>query len=270
HRGNRVTAGRGNAFLQDTHLVSQVWLVTHGGRHTTQQGRDFHTGLGEAENVVNEQQHVLLLHVAEVLGHGQAGQCNAQTGAWWLIHLAEDQGGVFENVCFVHLDPEVITFTSTLTNAGEDRGTTKVASNTGNHFLNQNGLTNTGTTEQTNLSTLNVWGEQVDDLDSGLHHLGGGFKISKVWWLAVDWPTFLNIELRNVNVEGVAQGVEDVALDDIANGYGDWSASVDNFLTADETIGGLHSDRTDHVLAQVLSGFEGNRGGFAVQGQLNG
>src|SRR5699024_106548 len=81
---------------------------------------------------------------------------------------------------------------------------------------------------------------------------------------------FLDIELGDVNVERLAQGVEDVAFDDIANGHGDWSAGVNNFLTAYETIGGLHSDRTDHVFAQVLSGFEGNRGGFAVQCQLNG
>src|SRR5699024_6101042 len=116
-------------------------------RHTTQQGRNFHAGLRETENVVNEQQNVLLLHVTEVLGHGQAGQCNAQTGAWWFIHLTEHQSGVLQNVGFGHFDPEVVTFTSTLTNTGEYRGTTEVTSHTGNHFLNQNGFTNTGTTE---------------------------------------------------------------------------------------------------------------------------
>jgi len=35
-------------------------------------------------------------------------------------------------------------------------------------FLNQHGLANTGATEQTNLSTTGVGGEQVDNLDTGL------------------------------------------------------------------------------------------------------
>src|SRR5690625_3793360 len=114
HRGNRVTAGRGNAFLQDTHLVSQVWLVPCRRRHTAQQRRYLHTGLREAENVVNEQQHVLFLDVTEVLGHGQPGQCNTQTDAWWLIHLAADYRGVFQHVGFVRFNQEVVSFTRTL------------------------------------------------------------------------------------------------------------------------------------------------------------
>ena len=61
HRGDRVTAGRGDALLQETHLVGQVRLVTHRGGHTAEQGRDLGTGLGEPEDVVDEEQHVLLL-----------------------------------------------------------------------------------------------------------------------------------------------------------------------------------------------------------------
>ena len=35
-------------------------------------------------------------------------------------------------------------------------------------FLNQHSLANTSTTEQTNLSTTSVGGEQVDNLNTGL------------------------------------------------------------------------------------------------------
>jgi F-type H+-transporting ATPase subunit beta len=40
---------------------------------TTQKGRHLGTGLGETENVVNEEQHILTLLVTEVLGNGQTG-----------------------------------------------------------------------------------------------------------------------------------------------------------------------------------------------------
>lgn len=36
-----------------------------------------------------------------------------------------------------------------------------------NEFLNEDSLADTSTTEQTNLSTTSVWGEEIDDLDTG-------------------------------------------------------------------------------------------------------
>jgi hypothetical protein len=86
-----VAARRGDALLQLAHLVGQVRLVAHGGRHPAEQRGDLGTGLGEPEDVVDEQQHVLLLHVAEVLRHRQRRQRDAQAGARRLVHLAEDQ-----------------------------------------------------------------------------------------------------------------------------------------------------------------------------------
>jgi hypothetical protein len=46
--------------------------------------------LGEAEDVVDEEQHVLAL-VAEIFGNGQARQADAGAGARRLIHLAVDE-----------------------------------------------------------------------------------------------------------------------------------------------------------------------------------
>ena len=48
--------------------------------------------LGESEDVVDEEQHVLALLVAEVLGHGEAGQGNAGARARRLVHLAVHKG----------------------------------------------------------------------------------------------------------------------------------------------------------------------------------
>ena len=54
--------------------------------------RDLGARLREAEDVVDEEQDVLALFIAEVLGHGQAGQGDAeQTRAGGLVHLAEDR-----------------------------------------------------------------------------------------------------------------------------------------------------------------------------------
>src|SRR3954469_9142633 len=126
HRGDRVTARRGDPLLQNAHLVGQVGLVTHRGRHPAQQGRHLRTGLGEPEDVVDEQQHVLLLHVAEVLRHRQGRQRDTQSRARRLVHLTEDQRGVLEDAGLLHLVDQVVALTGALTDAGEHRGAAEV------------------------------------------------------------------------------------------------------------------------------------------------
>jgi hypothetical protein len=63
---------RGKAtHLHSTHIGGEGGLVTDSRRDTAQQGRHLRTSLSEAENVVDEEQHILALEVAEVLGDGQ-------------------------------------------------------------------------------------------------------------------------------------------------------------------------------------------------------
>src|SRR5690606_10437877 len=76
-RGERTGLGGGDALLQNAHFLGQSRLITHRGRHTTQQRGHFGTGQGVTVDVVDEQQNVLAF-LAELLGHGQAGQCHAQ------------------------------------------------------------------------------------------------------------------------------------------------------------------------------------------------
>lgn len=88
YRSNGTLLGGSNSFLHATHVSGQGWLVTDSRGDTTQQGGYFGSGLGKAENVVNEEQHVLPLLISEVLGDGQASQSNTGTSARWLVHLS--------------------------------------------------------------------------------------------------------------------------------------------------------------------------------------
>ena len=80
----------GDALLQRAHVGGERRLVADGGRDAAEQRRHFRAGLGEAEDVVDEEEHVLAL-VAEILGDGEAGEADAGAGARRLVHLAEDQ-----------------------------------------------------------------------------------------------------------------------------------------------------------------------------------
>ncbi len=78
--------------------------------------------------------------------------------------------------------------TGALTDAGEHRRTGELTRDTGDHLLDQNGLADTGTTEQTDLAALHVRGQQVDDLDAGLEDLGLALELVEGRGLAVDAP----------------------------------------------------------------------------------
>ena len=120
--------GGGDALLQFAHFRRQVRLVSHGGGHTAEQRGDLRTGLGEAEDVVDEQQRVRTLLVAEILGDGQSGQRHAQTRSWRLGHLAIDQCGLglltilgVDDAGLLELAAEVVAFARALAYAGEHR-----------------------------------------------------------------------------------------------------------------------------------------------------
>ena len=76
----------------DAHFGGERRLVTHGGRHTTEKRRHLGTCLGEAENVVNEEQHV-----ACRTGRGNTppgsgpDQRHTSASARRLVHLAVHQ-----------------------------------------------------------------------------------------------------------------------------------------------------------------------------------
>ena len=195
-RGDRVTAGRGDALLQLAHLVGQGRLVAHRGGHAAEQGRHLGTGLGEPEDVVDEQQHVLLLHVAEVLRHRQGGQRHAQPRARRLVHLAEDQRGLLDDPGLGHLQEQVVALTGALADTGEHRHAAEVLGDPVDHLLDEHGLADARTAEQADLAALDVRGEQVDDLDAGREDLGLGLELVERRGLTVDPPALGDLQRR--------------------------------------------------------------------------
>ena len=72
HRGDRALVGRGDPLLQRAHVGRQRRLIAHRRRDAAEQRRHFRARLGEAEDVVDEEQHVLPFDIAEIFGDRQA------------------------------------------------------------------------------------------------------------------------------------------------------------------------------------------------------
>ena len=173
-------------------------------------------GLDEAEDVVDEEQHVLVLHVAEVLGHGEGGQGDAQADAGGLVHLAVDQRGLVDDAGLLHLEPHVGALAGALPHAGEHRHATVLLGDPVDHLLDDDGLAHAGAAEETDLAALHVGLEEVDDLDPGLEHERARLELVERRRVAVDLPVLLDA-FDGVGVEGLAEHVEDVAEHGVAH-----------------------------------------------------
>ena len=173
HRGDRALLGRGDALLQGAHVGRQGRLIAHRRRDAAEQRRHFRAGLGEAEDVVDEEQHVLAFGVAEVLGDGQARQADAGARARRLVHLAVDQRHLraraveLDDARFDHLVIEVVALAGALADAGEHRDAAMRLGDVVDQFHDGHGLADAGAAEQADLAALGVGRQQVDDLDAG-------------------------------------------------------------------------------------------------------
>ena len=170
-----------SCYAHATHVRRERGLVTDGRRDTTEQGRHLRTSLGETEDVVDEKKHVLALLITEVLRNGKTSERNTGTGTRGLVHLTEDEGDLgvtleVDDTGLNHLVVQVVTLTGTLTDtcdatsearngaysarqlAAEDGETTVRLGDVVDELLDEHSLTDTSTTEETNLSTTGVGG----------------------------------------------------------------------------------------------------------------
>ena len=247
-----AAVGGGDALLQLAHLGRQRGLVADRARHAAEQRRDLGAGLREAEDVVDEEQHVGALGIAEVLRHRQARQGDAQTRSRRLVHLAVDERRAVDHARLGHLEPEVVALTGALADAGEHRLAGVELRDVVDQLLDQHRLADAGAAEQADLAAAGVRREQVDDLDAGLEDLRLRLEVLEQRRRAVDRPALGALGDLLALVDRLAQHVEDAAQRDVADGHRDGRAGVDHLVAAGQALGGVHRDRADAVVAQVL------------------
>lgn len=259
-RGNGTLLGGGNSFLEGTQIGSEGGLVTDGRGDTTQKGRHFGAGLGESEDVVDEEQDVLSFLISEVLSEGKSGQTDSSSGTGGLVHLSVDEGALgvasWDNdLRFDHFVVEIVSFSGSFTDTGKDGVTTVVLGDVVDEFLDQDSFTDTGTSEETDFTTSGVRGQQVDDLNTSdqdfssrtLFIEGGGFSVDGVELLASNGASFVN-RLTN-DIDNSSEGLG-------SDGHHDWVAGVLDVLSSDETVSGVQGNSSDSGITEMLSNFE--------------
>ena len=220
--------------------------------------RDFAAGLRETENVVDEQQHVGAGRVAEVFGHRQGRQPDAQPRSGRLVHLAEHHAGLVDHVPagvadfrLLHFQPEVVPLAGALADAGEDGIAAVGAGDAGDQLGQHDGFAQAGPAEQARLAAAHERRQQVDHLDAGLEDFGAGRKVGDLGRLAVDGPVVLGHD-RSAAVDHVAGQVEDAAERAFAHRHLDRRAGVEAIHAADHAVGAAQGDASHAAAAEML------------------
>jgi hypothetical protein len=165
-------SGGGNSFLEGTQIGGEGRLVTDSGRDTSEKGGHFGASLGESEDVINEQKHILVLFVSEVFSNGESGKSNTGSSTWGLVHLSVDEGGLgaisfdINDTGFNHFVVEIVTFTGSLSDTSEHGVTTMGLGDIVNKLHDEYGFTDTSTTEESNLSSSSVGSKEINNLDT--------------------------------------------------------------------------------------------------------
>lgn len=105
-----------------------------------------------------------------------------------------------------------------------------------NQLLNEDSLSDTSTSEETNLSTTSVRGEQIDDLDTSNQHLSGGGLVDEFGSVSVDRSQLGGLDGTTL-IDRVTGDVHDTAESAGTDGDSDGVAGIEGFGTTSETFG---------------------------------
>src|SRR5262249_51986984 len=154
HRRDRAVSRRRDAFLKISHFSCEGGLITHGARHAAKKRRDLRTSLGESENVVDEDENVRILLIAEVLGDRETREADAESRARRLVHLAIDQRDLIENPRFLELEVQVVPFARALAHTAEHRAAAVALGDVVDQLLDDDRLADARAAEESDLTAL--------------------------------------------------------------------------------------------------------------------
>ena len=248
--------GGRDAFLKGAHLRRQGGLIAHRRGHPSQQRRYLHARQDVPVDVVYEQEHVLVLLVPEVLGHGQAREADPGPDAGGLIHLSKHQNGAAHHPRCLHLVPEVVALSGAFPNAGEYRHTLVDGGYVAYQLHDDHGLADAGATVGADLTAFHEGGYQVKDLDSSLQKLGCSLLLLERGRRPVDGPVLLRLYGSQV-IQGISGHVKQATQGLLAYWYHHRALGVDGLYTPGESLGGPQGQATYPAIAYVLLDLKG-------------
>ena len=191
-RGDGAGVGVGNALFQPRKLRPHRGLIAQPRGHLTHQAGYLHASLDKAENIIDEQQHIAVLVIAEILGHRQRGVPHAKATARWLVHLSEDHDHVRQNTGILHIAVKLLAFAASFADSAKDAYARVVSDHVVDYFGEQHRLAHARPAEQSRLAAALQRHQDIDDFYSGFEDFRlGGTPVQ--WWRSPMHRTPLDI-----------------------------------------------------------------------------
>ena len=204
----RGPGDRGDALLELGDLAGQRRLVADPRRQPAEQPRHLAARLDEAIDIVDQQQHVLVRRVAEMLGDGERRQAGPPARAGRLVHLAEDERGAFEHAGLPEFEQQLVPLARALADAGEHRDAGMALDRGADQLHDEHGLADPGAAEHRGLAAGDERREQIDHLDPGMENLARAALAIERRCRRMDRPAFDVRRQRRTTIHGLADRVE--------------------------------------------------------------
>ncbi len=124
-----------------------------------------------------------------------------------------------------------------------------------NKLLNKYCLTNSGTTKQTNLTTLCIRLKKVNNLNTCLKNFYRNILLFEFWSRSVYVPSFLRFRNGFTTVNRITKNIKHTSDSSISNWNTDTSTSRCNFHVSGQSIAGSKDYTSNYTVSQHLSYF---------------
>mmetsp|Transcript_59631 Transcript_59631/g.122294 ORF Transcript_59631/g.122294 Transcript_59631/m.122294 type:complete len:370 (+) Transcript_59631:679-1788(+) len=261
HGGDGTLLVGGDTLLEHTQIGGKSGLVSDSGRDAAEQGRHLRVSLGEAEDVVDEKEHVLALLVTEILGDSETSQRHTSARTGRLVHLSVHEGSLgsraieLDHTGLDHLVVELVTLTGALTDTGKDGVSSVSLGDVVDQLHDEHSLADTGTPEKSDLSSLGIWRQEIHDLDTSHQDLGLRGLLGESGRLSMDGHLSLGIDGATL-IDGLTNHVDDATQKLGTSRHHDGSSGVKNRLTTHKTLRGVHCNSSHGVLSKMLRNLE--------------
>ena len=121
----------------------------------------------------------------------------------------------------------------------------------GDQFLNQNGLSYTGTSEKSDFSTLLIRTQKIDNLDTGFQHLCLSRLFFKCRRLSVNWMIFFYFRWFFF-IDRISEYIEHTSQCLFADRHRNRGSCRNRFHASHQSIGRSHRDTANGIVTQML------------------
>ena len=239
-------------------------LIPNPRRQAAKQPGDFAAGLYEAKHIVHEQQHVLMLAVAEVLGDRECRQSDAPTRTGWLVHLTIDQHAAIEHLGAAHLGQELMAFTRPLADAREDGDALIALHHRVDELHHHDSLADACTAKHGGFAALGYWSDEVDDLDPGLEEYNRGASRREWWRGSMDRVASHIRWQRRTFIARVSGDIKQAAEDSVTHWDGYGSPRGTRLHSTRKSGGRLQRDPAYCVFAEMRLRLDDQRSQFVA------